>query len=153
MSSVARSFSQLSKRTLWSEDGPYIHTFSDFQTRFAAGNPEYVGNLILFENDTLLGEAIYNLEDAADSASKYTDSHTSLLDLGKTVYVGLKGVNGGDSIKFTYRLVRQEGGNSYNFNQTAGGVYYVLVGATGITSDLYSALDGYGEVWVGTGAA
>ena len=148
MSSVSRSFAQLSKRTLWSEDGPYIHTFSDFQTKFAAGNPEYVGNFILFENDTLLGEAIYRLEDTANS----TDSHISLLDLGKTVYVGLKGVKG-DSIKFTYRLVRVEGGNSYNFNQTAGGVYYVLVAATGITSDLYNALDGYGEVYCGPGSA
>jgi len=148
MSSVTRYFSQPSKRTLWSEDGPYIHTFSDFQTKFADGNPEYVGNLILFENDTLLGEAIYRLEDSASS----TDSHVSLLDLGKTVYVGLKGVKG-DSTKFTYRLVRIEGGNSYNFNQTAGGVYYVLVGATGITSDLYNALDGYGEVYCGPGSA
>jgi len=145
MSSVSRSFSQLSKRTLYSEDGAYIHTFSDFQTRFANGNPEYVGNLILFENDTLLGEAIYNLESNANS----TDNHISLLDLGKTVYVGLKG----GSIKFTYRLVRVEGGNSYNFNQTGGGVNYVLVGATGITSDLSNALNGYGEVYTGAGGA
>lgn len=77
MSSVSRSFSQRPKRTFWSEDGPYIHTFSDFQTKFAAGNPEYVGNLILFENDTVLGNAINSLETTANS----TDSHASLLDL------------------------------------------------------------------------
>jgi len=148
MSSVTRSFSQVSKRTLWSEDGPYIHTFSDFQTFFADGNPEYVGNLILFDNDTLLGEAINRLEDSANS----TDSHVSLLDLGKTVYVGLKSANGGDSVKFTYRLVRVEGGSNYNFNQTTGGVYYVLVAATGITTELYTALDGYGEIYCGPGS-
>jgi len=145
MSSVTRSFAQRPKRTLWSEDGPYIHTFADFQTKFAAGNPEYVGNLILFENDTALGSAIYNLENTANSS----DSQVSLLDLGKTVYVGLKGVKGGDSVKFTYRLVRIEGGNSYNVYNSAGGVYYVLVAATGITPALYTALNGYGEVYVG----
>ena len=149
MSSVSRSFAQPSKRTLWSEDGPYIHTFSDFQSRFACGNPEYVGNFILFENDNDLGAAINNLEDNANS----TDSHISLLDLGKTVYVGLKGVNGGDSIKFTYRLVRVEGGNSYSAYNTAGGVFYVLVAATGMTPVLYDELDGYGEVYVGPGGA
>ena len=148
MSSVTRSFAQPSTRTLWSEDGPYIHTFSDFQTKFAAGNPDYVGNLILFDNDTALGSAIYNLEDTANS----TDSHVSLRDLGKTVYVGLKGEDG-DSIKFTYRLVRIEGGNNYNAYNTAGGIYYVLVAATGQTPELYDALDGYGEVYVGPGAS
>lgn len=148
MSSVFRSLSQPSKRTLWSEDGPYIHTFSDFQEKFEAGNPEYVGNLILFKNDNDLGSAIYNLENNAES----TDSHISLTDLGKTVYVGVKGAKG-DSLKFTYRLVRVEGGKNYNANSSTGGVYYVLVAVTGVNGELYRALDGYGEVYVGPGGA
>lgn len=142
MSSVLASFAQTPSRTLWSEDGPYIHTFANFQSAFASYNPVNNGNIFLFANDTDLGSAVNDLENNYTGNS--SDSHVSLLDLGKKVYLG---VVGGNSTVFTYNLVRIESG-SYS-----GEVYYVLTAQQGISDATYSALSGYGEVYVGRGAA
>jgi hypothetical protein len=141
MSSVLASFAQTPSRTIWSEDGAYIHTFADFQSAFASYTPVNNGNIFLFANDDDLGNAVKDLE---NNTGNSTDSHVSLLDMGKKVYLG---VVGGNSIVFTYNLVRVESG-SYR-----GEVYYVLTGQNGISDATYSALDGYGEVYVGRGAA
>jgi len=138
MSSVLRAFSQTPSQTIWSEDGPYIHTYQNFKNSFASKNPTYVGNIILFKNEGDLGDAVHDLENSADD----TDSHISLTDLGKKLYLG---VVGGESRHFTYNLVRVERG------QYKGQVYYVLTGVSDITPTIRNALDGYGEVYVGRG--
>jgi len=111
------------------------------QRVFASYNPVYIGSTILFANDVDLGSAVYDLE--RDNGNS-TDSHISLLDLGKKVYLG---VQGGDSELFTYSLIRVCSGN---WND--GSAYYVLSGVGPISVATTEALDGYGEVYCSRGA-
>jgi len=83
---------------------------------------------------------VYDLEDTAS----YADSNVSLRDLGKKVYLGL--VNGESRI-FTYNLVRIEQGSHLLKS------FYVLTATNSVTSAISTELDGYGEVYVGRGAA
>jgi len=141
MSSVIRSLAQVHSRYLLSEDGPYIHTYADMQSAFASYNPVYAShNIILFANDDDLGHAIKALEIAAADINQYTDSHVSLLDLGRKLYLG---VVGEDSTLFTYSLVRVTRGS---FND--GGAYFVLTGAGPLSPETTTALDSYGEIYV-----
>lgn len=136
MSSVIRSLAQVHNRYLMAEGGSYIHTYANMQSAFAAYNPVYAShNIILFANDEDLGNAVRVLETGADS----TDSHISLLDLGRKLYLG---VVGGDSTLFTYSLIRVTRG-SYN----DGGAYFVLTEAGPISPETTTALDGYGEIY------
>jgi len=142
MSSVVRSPAQVASRYIWSEDGAYAHTFANMQAAFAQYNPVYRGGVILFANDSDIGNAVYDLEDSNTSGD--FDDHTSLLDLGKKIYLG---VTGGNSTLFTYTLVRGTSGTLNN-----GAAYYILTGVGPISPTTLTGLNGYGEVWVGRGA-
>jgi len=142
MSSVVRSPAQVASRYLWSEDNAYAHTFQNMQDAFASYNPVYNGSLILFANDTDIGDAVNDLEDSYTSGE--FDSQTSLLDLGKKIYLGVKG---GISTLFTYTLARGTRGTLNN-----GAAYYVLTGVGPISDTTQTALGSAGDVLVGRGA-
>jgi len=142
MSSVQRELSQVPSRYLWTDDGAYVYTYAQFQASFTPYNPEYLTpTVILFANDTDLGHAVRDLENAANNADRYTNGHISLLDLGKKVYLG---VQGGNSELFTFNLIKVTQGN---FND--GNSYYVITATDPLSVATTDALEGYGEVNAG----
>ena len=139
MSSVMRYPNQLNKKFYYSESGPYLHQYTDMLTAFVPFNPNYVSpSLILFANATDLGNAVKALEIAADSASQYANANVSLLDLGRTVYLG---ITGQESAVFTYSLI-----NVSRFNLSGNTPYFVLTGTGILDPATVTALGSYGVV-------
>ena len=148
MSSVLRGFAQTRARTLFNEDGAYVIKHEDLMTWASDKNAVVSGSMITLDmNDNDFGNALYDL------FSDYyydTDYQTTLLDLGKKVYIGMP--NGtdselaGESQIITLNLVKVLQGNNRNL------VGYVIT-ATNITDTINSNGDGYLDVDVGAGAA
>jgi hypothetical protein len=122
----------------------YGFTFAEMQEYFASYNPEYVGNIILFNSEQDLGDAIFDLEDVT---GLYVNSNTSLTDMGKKLYVGVKG---GQSDIFVYTLCKI---NDTSNSSTAGYVRYFISACNYSSTTLDNALDGYGEVNICRGSA
>ena len=149
MSAVGRYYLQTPSRSLISYES-YIITLADMKSVFSgehyeAGHqytgavPTYAGNFILFNNETELGSAIQSLERFLHTTNTWTTDYIPLVDLGKKLYLGVKG---GESRIFTYSYIKVTRGFG------AGSNFYVLSEVDNLSGALRTALDTYGLVWV-----
>jgi hypothetical protein len=144
MSSVLRGFAQTPSRTFTVGDNTaYGYTFAQIQQYFASNNPEYVGNVILFNSEQNLGNAIFNLEDAEIGTSAST--YSSVSDMGKKLYIGVKG---GRSDIFVFTL-----GKINSDNSNAGLVRYFNTAINYMSGELQTALNGRGDIDIFRGGA
>ncbi len=144
MSSVLRGFAQTPSRTFTVGDNTANgYTFAEIQQYFASNNPEYVGNIILFNSEQELGDAIYTLVGAVTSIS--ASNYTSVTDMGKKLYIGVKG---GRSDIFVFTLCKI---NSDNAN--AGLVRYFNTAINYMSGELQVALNGRGDIDIFRGGA
>jgi hypothetical protein len=112
MSSVLRFTKQTPSNFLWSH-GADIWILDDIKAAFRGENgssysgpqPEYYGNLILFDSEANFADATYEL--FVDSSNTYyADGYNTVIDMGKNIYIGVKG---NESKMLTMSLVKLQG--------------------------------------------
>jgi len=135
--SSAPSDIEINPLDFWTDgEGTYLLTFEQMKSVFASYEPVYTGSLILFPNDTALGNAVKDIESGSDRINP----HVALTDLDVKIYLG---VQGGDGELFTYNLIRVCSGTE---DDIMG--YFVLTHVGNISEATYTALNGYGNVYV-----
>jgi hypothetical protein len=115
MSSVLRSKSQTPSTFFWSH-GADIFDLDAIKAAFRGENgsnysgpePEYSGNFILFDTEEHFADATYELLFDA-SNTFYAESYVTVKDLGKNLYIGVKGK---DSQMLTMSLVKANGNDA-----------------------------------------
>jgi hypothetical protein len=143
MSSVRRVVAQRPSTIYYSDDGPYFYSYADIVQQATEYNGVQNGNQFTFPDEIACADAVYYLDDNADS----TNGHQTFTDMGKEIKFGVKG---GQNDHFTFRLVQLRGLDSSDLGSTVGSTYntfWVLVDSK-TTTGMKDELDGYGEVYI-----
>jgi hypothetical protein len=149
MSSVLRGFAQTRARTLHVVHGTYLITHADLMTWAAQKNAVVSGSMITLDmGDIAFGEAMFDLFDDYEYS---VDSDSSVLDLGKKVYIGMPDGTGselaGESQIFTFNLVKLLQGTNRDL------VGYVLTALNANQTIIDQDDEEYFDVEVSAGAA
>lgn len=149
MSSLLSQFKQPLTKRLVAFRGVYSTTLANIKQKALANNATEQNNFFLFNNETDLATAIYQIENTSDETSaQYGPEHYT--DMGKSVYLGLKR---GESAMFTYTLVQAvDEGASENDGY---GIMWLITDlkpskfVVNKINDLAGGpSDGYGHAWV-----
>ncbi len=97
MSSVLRSYAQTPSKFFWSH-GADLWSLDDIKAAFRGQNgssysgpePEYSGSMILFDTEDNFKDATYELLNNS-SNTYYAQSYWTHKDMGKDLYIGIKG--------------------------------------------------------------
>ena len=122
MTSVGRIIKQTPSNFFWSH-GARVYTLDDIKSAFRGENgsgysgpqPEYAGSMILFDTEANFSDATYEL--FVDYINPlYADSYMTHQDMGKNIYIGVKG---GESRMLTMSLIRLQGTDTTAYGLTA----------------------------------
>ena len=148
MSSLQQSFAQPPARTLFNERGAEVVLASDITRVFQGyNNVIFNGSMITFPDEETFADACFDLFDNNFYA---TDEQTSLLDMGKKIYLGISSnavsTLAGESQVVTLSLVKVLQGTNRDL------VGYVVT-ASNINEYIYENTGETLDVDVGIGAA
>ena len=124
-----------------------MYTLDDIKSAFRGENgsgysgpqPEYAGSMILFDTEANFTNATIGL--LVDyTSSLYADSYMSHQDMGKNIYIGVKG---GESRMLTMSLLRLQGTDTTAYGLTA----------VNVSAGVYSYYDGDVDIDLIRGAA
>jgi hypothetical protein len=122
MSSILRAPKQTPSNFFWSH-GADVWSLDDIKAAFKGQNgsgysgpePEYSGSLILFDTEEHFADATYEL--LYDSSNTYyAESYETHRDMGKTLYMGVKG---GESKILTFGLLKVNGTTNVGYGLTS----------------------------------